>query len=405
MSNQKARRILFDESHGERGRLSLDFSQLAGLLRRNGFRTEVFQGQIQDLSLEQLIKISIIVMIAPSNTLVNKPVLARILRFVELGGGLILLADGGGDRALKTNISQLSQYFGVAFNFDHVRQKKGFMGGDSIISVASQGLDSHIINQGISELTYVRGCSLRINKTPHLVLRSSRYLLPPNRPLIVTSQYGQGRAFFSGSYQMFQDGAKEGITSGSNSQFALNVFNWVCGTSQLRGSQTESMKVNQELQSQPVFKVQAEKGDSLSMKKSLISTKDNFHQQMNALGTRIKYLETKIENGFQETRSLIEKLSEKISIAIGTKTESDFASDDENELSGITSYEAQKYRNDAINEKQSLEELMDYITQRRDAGALTEKEYEAQQRTLIEKIRNVETRISQYSQIIARANP
>ncbi|MHA1861077.1 MAG: hypothetical protein ACTSVM_02105, partial [Candidatus Ranarchaeia archaeon] len=62
MSEAIALRVLFDESHGERGRINLDYSQLAGILRRNGFRVETFQGHIEELSLKSLVQLAAIVL-------------------------------------------------------------------------------------------------------------------------------------------------------------------------------------------------------------------------------------------------------------------------------------------------------------------------------------------------------
>ncbi|MHA1861293.1 MAG: hypothetical protein ACTSVM_03245, partial [Candidatus Ranarchaeia archaeon] len=376
-----------------------------------------------------------IVLIAPSNISIKKTVLARILRFVELGGGLLVLSDGGGDKALKVNLSQLSQYFGVAFNNDHVRQAKGFFGGKTVIRFTSESIDKHEITENLNEVFYSRGCSLRVNKTPALLLRSSRYLIPPNKPLIVASIYGRGRAVFSGSYQMFQDGGQGGIASGDNGKFALQIFQWICAM-KLKSAHPNrqpdyTSQASRHLESQSptrleTTRVPSGKPGPITQKTTRIisnrrtqssygiQTKvvtrpslnpmEEFKSKIEKLNREITGLHHIIETRFSELKSLIQTIGKAFSEKAGVNIAFEELDERSLDKSKVSSYEAKQALTEAIKEKRSLIELLEYVTQRREAGALTERGYDNQRSNLLEKIRKVEERIKSFTNSIQQHN-
>ena len=410
MSTGSPIRVLIDEIHGELGRTNLNFSKVYELLNNKNYHAEILEDEAGSITLEKLRSVHALLLGAPCNKHISKVEIVRILRFIQYGGGLILLSTGWGDKALKSNLNQLAQYMGVAFNNDFVSGGHAFSKGRNILKFKVSEIPSHIINTGLHDISYAFGCSLRTNKTPSPILSSTSKLKPPLAPLIVSTLYDQGRVILSGSFQMFQDGGDGGIEAGDNEKLFLNMVRWVSKAPPFNPVPQRTKEISNLLNPFIEKTPNSALPNVISTKLPLMGIPINNQNdvvadkklpvQMEVINSRLISLENTVNTGFETIRNLIRNTTALIKetsgmpISQSERSDSSLGSDDE----VITPLEAQQGIKEAENEKRSLMELLDYITQRFHAGALTSIDYEEQRKHLVDNVHQVDSRIARLSQ-------
>ncbi|TXT67654.1 MAG: hypothetical protein BAJALOKI1v1_30015 [Promethearchaeota archaeon] len=217
--------IAFDTSHNPRGRLDENFIQLTKLLNINNFRcTKLFEPLITQKLLKSY---DILVFACPDFSQIILQEILEIKNWIaKEGGNLLLLSHAGGDRGRKTNLSELSEQFGVLFENNQVLDAEHNYGWENL-PVTSEIVFDHLITRGIKEICFRAGCSLNIIGEAQAVILSNSSSQPSKTPLISASKLGQGRIVCCGSYEIFRDGIKGGFRFPSHPSLALNIFNWL----------------------------------------------------------------------------------------------------------------------------------------------------------------------------------
>ncbi|QEE15330.1 hypothetical protein DSAG12_01155 [Promethearchaeum syntrophicum] len=218
--------VAFDEAHKERGNLSTNFKSLSSMLNENEFTCYPYAEF--PIAKNNLAPFDILVLGCPDNAKFSKLEIDTIKNWVLTeGGGLLMLSHAGGDKGRRSNLSELSEQFGIIFENDQVLDNVNNMGVENLPLITNFGFP-HPITEEISSICYRAGCSLTIsNMSVTPVVSSSADSEPVESPLILSTEMGEGRIVAIGSYEMFRDKISGGFNEGSHAQLILNIFNWL----------------------------------------------------------------------------------------------------------------------------------------------------------------------------------
>ncbi|MBY9018565.1 MAG: hypothetical protein KGD66_07020 [Candidatus Lokiarchaeota archaeon] len=217
--------IAFDVAHKPRGRLDENFTELKDFLNTNGFECYNFlEAPITQLSLNPY---DVLVFACPDFSKISPLEISEIINWVrEDGGGLLLLSHAGGDRGRNSNLSELSQNFGMSFENDQVLDETYNLGMENM-PIITTFIPPHPISNGISSLCFRSGCSLMVLGNAIPIVSSNETSEPFSSPLICVSEPDNGRVCAIGSYEIFRDKIGCGFNSDDHASLAFNIFTWL----------------------------------------------------------------------------------------------------------------------------------------------------------------------------------
>ncbi|NHJ25091.1 MAG: hypothetical protein EAX89_10975 [Candidatus Lokiarchaeota archaeon] len=218
-------KIAFDIGHKPRGKLDENLTELRDFLNNNGFICYNFlETPITHNSLKPF---DVLVFACPDFSKVSSLEISEISSWVhEEGGGLLLLSHAGGDRGRNSNLSELSQNFGILFENDQVLDNSYNLGMENMPIITSF-IPPHPITNGITSLCYRSGCSLTIVGTAFSIASSNETSEPFSTPLVCVAEPEKGRVCAIGSYEMFRDRIGGGFNNEEHPSFAYNLFSWL----------------------------------------------------------------------------------------------------------------------------------------------------------------------------------
>ncbi len=217
--------IAFDAAHKPRGRIDENYSDLRDYLNSNGFICYNFLET--PITQESLKPYDILVFSCPDFSKISLQEITEIENWVKNdGGGLLLLSHAGGDRGRNSNLSELSQQFGIVFENDQVLDDEKNIGMENIPIITSF-IPPHPITEGIGELCFRASCSLSTLVNAFAIASSNDTSDPFSSPLICVASPENGRVCCVGSYEMFRNKIGGGFKHGEHSKFALNIFRWL----------------------------------------------------------------------------------------------------------------------------------------------------------------------------------
>ncbi|MFX0149012.1 MAG: hypothetical protein ACFE8E_14835, partial [Candidatus Hodarchaeota archaeon] len=217
--------VAFDVAHKPRGKLDENLIEMRDFLNNNGFICYNFlETPITQLSLKPF---DILIFVCPDFAKLSTMEITEIVNWVkEDGGGLLLLSHAGGDRGRSSNLSELSQEFGIIFENDQVLDETYNLGMENMPIITSF-IPPHPVTDGISSLCYRSGCSLTILGSAFSIASSNETSEPFSTPLICVSEVENGRVCAIGSYEMLRDRVSGGFNYDDHPKFIYNLFNWL----------------------------------------------------------------------------------------------------------------------------------------------------------------------------------
>ena len=218
--------IAFDISHKPRGKIDDNLTELRDSLNSNDFMCYNFlEVPITEDSLKPY---DILVFVCPDFTRISSHEITAIVNWVKnSGGGLLLLSHAGGDKGRGSNLSEISEQFGIAFENDQVLDERTNLGLENIPLISAFNI-LHPITSEIDELCYRSGCSLTIIGSGAFSIADSNETSEPfSCPLMCVTESGIGRVCCIGSYEMFRDKIGGGFQCNEHSKLALNIFQWL----------------------------------------------------------------------------------------------------------------------------------------------------------------------------------
>ncbi|MBA7641168.1 hypothetical protein ES703_48843 [subsurface metagenome] len=218
--------IAFDISHKPRGRIDENLTELRDYLNSNDFICYNFLEV--PITEESLMPYDILVFVCPDFARISSLETTSIVKWVKnSGGGLLLLSHAGGDRGRGSNLSEISEQFGIAFENDQVLDDKTNLGLENIPSITAFNIP-HPITAGINSLCYRSGSSLSIIGSGAFSIADSNETSEPfSCPLICVSEPEKGRVCCIGSYEMFRDKIGGGFQCDDHPQLVKNIFQWL----------------------------------------------------------------------------------------------------------------------------------------------------------------------------------
>jgi len=184
--------------------------------------------------------------------------IADLVKYVEDGGSLLIINDGGGDYENKNNLSELTQNFGIRFNSDKLYDNKDFVKKNSHPII--KDFKSHFITRDITQFIHSNGCTLKEDKSIendkidiNLIAFSSKNTSwhsyfngdewqdesEQQLPIIGAIHYHLGKVFVIGNLSIFSSLSKSyGIRSTENFKLISNIISWL-----LNKASTEEEKI------------------------------------------------------------------------------------------------------------------------------------------------------------------
>jgi len=217
--------IAFDVAHKPRGKIDENLTELRDFLNSNDFLCYNFlETPITQNSLKPF---DILVFVCPDFARVTTMEMTEINNWVRQdGGGLLLLSHAGGDRGRNSNLSELSQNFGIVFENDQVLDETYNLGMENM-PIITAFIPPHPITNGISSVCYRSGCSLSVLGNAISIVSSNETSEPFSSALVCVSEPDNGRICAIGSYEIFRDRVGGGFSNDEHPSFGFNVFSWL----------------------------------------------------------------------------------------------------------------------------------------------------------------------------------
>ena len=217
--------IAFDVAHKPRGKIDDNLTELRDFLNSNGFLCYNFlETPITQNSLKGF---DILVFVCPDFARITIMEITEINNWVKQdGGGLLLLSHAGGDRGRNSNLSELSQNFGIVFENDQVLDETYNLGMENMPMITAF-IPPHPITNSISSICYRSGCSLSVLGNSISVVSSNETSEPFSSALVCVSEPDNGRICAIGSYELFRDRVGGGFSNDEHPSFAFNLFSWL----------------------------------------------------------------------------------------------------------------------------------------------------------------------------------
>jgi hypothetical protein len=217
--------IAFDIAHKPRGKIDENLTEMRDFLNSNGFVCyNYLETPITQLSLKPF---DVLVFVCPDFAKISTMEITEICNWVEEdGGGLFLLSHAGGDKGRNSNLSELSQRFGILFENDQVLDNTTNLGLENL-PIITAFIPPHPMTNGITSICYRSGCSLTIMGNAFSIASSNDTSEPFSTPLICVSQLEKGRVCAIGSYEMFRDNVGGGFNSDEHPTLVYNIFTWL----------------------------------------------------------------------------------------------------------------------------------------------------------------------------------
>ncbi|MFW9805160.1 MAG: hypothetical protein ACFFFK_00360 [Candidatus Thorarchaeota archaeon] len=388
----RRKKILFDQTQNERGRLESTYSELGQLLRDNDFDVEAYT---DFMILGKNIKdAEVMVFGCPNSSKIRPAEIDVLQKFVKNGGGLMLLSLSGGDRGLMNNMSKISGEFGIIFENTAVKDERNNAGLPTMPIISD--ILAHPVTEDVSDLLIPSACSLKVTGNATAVATTSDTADPGKAAVIAIAEIGKGRVMCIGSYEVFRRGG--GLKHKGNSIFALNAFRWLGGDIQM--AKPSAIAKEQERKTKDKEAPDEESVVSQEVEntlKRLVNAVFDLQKDISKVKDQVSNVDRNIEMLRDQFQDFAEKTQQQFGIMIPAKQ---FKTADESKMASIESdLKALK------KEMKSVEDLRKHIEKRHESGAMPDDAYteqvaklDAQIKSLMQKIDTKEKEIENLSE-------
>lgn len=370
-------KILFNETQKERGRLALNYRGLKGLLEEAGF--QCIRLVDPPITEDKLGKFDVFVIPCPDQSKFTPSEIDVIVNFVARGGGLLIMSHAGGDPGLRTNLNSIAEKFGISFQNNQVIDERQNYAHSNMPKITR--FSDHPVTQGISEICYPAGCSLKIvGGNAEGIAFASKTAEPPDAIVAAVAEFGAGKVVALGSYEIFRDRTAGGLNSAQNSSFALNIFNWL----KERKKITQKALPLGEVKEEGAIGYEAPAATSLGKETIMeVSEVAAYTPQLDKILMEVTNLRKRFDSFVNEFRTFAARmLSQKGGTSIITKIPTEAPKE---QLPPMVVEEIEELES----RLKSLRDQLEYITMRYQAGAIEKAEYAVQRSKLRGEIRTV----------------
>ncbi len=238
--------IGFDQSHNNK--LTIENTTFADFVQYL-FDSDFKLGKIEaGITKEKLNKYDLFIIGVPNlGPNLDTDEINDLVKYVENGGSLLVINDGGGDYENKNNLSELTKNFGIRFNSDRLFDNKFFSEKNSHPII--QDFKSHFITRDIFKIIHSNGCTLIIDKSIensdidvnsiafssettswHKIFNGQEWQekSEQHQPIIAATHYSLGKVIMIGNLSIFSNLNKSyGITAADNFKLITNMISWL----------------------------------------------------------------------------------------------------------------------------------------------------------------------------------
>ena len=360
----RRKKVFFDQTQNERGRLDTTYSELGELLRDNDFDVEPYTEYM--ILLKNLKNVDVMVFGCPNSSKIRSQEIDVLRKFVKEGGGLLLLSLSGGDRGLMNNMSKISEDYGIVFDNTAVKDERNNAGLPTMPIVSD--IVSHPVTEDVTDLLIPSACSLRVSGKAKTIAHTSDMAEPPKVPIVAIAEEGKGRVMCIGSYEVFRRGG--GLKHKSNKTFAINAFRWLAG--EVKHTKPSSVAREQRGEDdKEADAVSAEQvGEFESTLRRLVNAVFDLQKDIEKVTKHVEKVDDNIEMLRNQFQDFAEKTQDQLGIMIPAKQ---FKTAEETKSSDL------KADLKALDKEiKSVEQLRDHVEQRHASGAMPKETYEEQ---------------------------
>ncbi|MFW9809480.1 MAG: DUF4350 domain-containing protein [Candidatus Thorarchaeota archaeon] len=376
----RRKRILFDQTQNERGRLESTYSDLGQLLKDNDFDVEAYT---EFMILAKNIKdASVMVFGCPNSSKIRPAEIDVLQKFVQDGGGLLLLSLSGGDRGLMNNMSKISSDFGITFENTAVKDDRNNAGLPTMPIITD--IVAHAATEDVKDLLVPSACSLKLTGKAAPIAITSETADPGKVPVVAIAEVGKGRIMCVGSYEVFRKGG--GLKHKGNATFALNAFKWLSGEIQM--AKPSAVAKEQEKDEKKKGENEAESAVSAELEKTLkrlVNAVFDLQKDISKVKEQVSNVDKNVEMLRDQFQDFAEKTQQQLGVMIPAKQ---FKTADETQTSAIEAdIKALK------KELKSVEQLRKHIEQRHESGAMPEETFSEQVAKLDARIKSLKKKM------------
>lgn len=379
----RRKKILFDQTQNERGRLESTYSELGQMLRDNDFDVEAYTEFM--ILAKNLKDVDVLVFGCPNSSKVRPAEIDVLQKYVQEGGSLLLLSLSGGDRGLMNNMSKISGEFGITFENTAVKDERSNAGLPTMPIITD--VVAHPATEDVADLLIPSACSLKISGKAQALATTSATAEPGQAPIVAIAEIGKGRVMCIGSYEVFRRGG--GLKHKGNAKFALNSFKWLTGEllmakpSAIAKEQERAERKGKEVD-KPAEESMAEAEFERTLKR-LVNAVFDLQKDISKVRGEVVNVDHNIEMLRNQFQDFAEKTQQQLGVMIPAKQ---FKTADESRTSSLQGdLKALK------KEMKSVEELRRHIEQRRTSGAMPDETYNEQVAKLEDQIVTLKARI------------
>ncbi len=238
-------KICFDYSHGDKLTVeSPSFIDFVQFLFNSGYKLGKIEAGLNSLNKIEIYDLLIIG--SPYNSIITDEEIDVLKEYVENGGNLLVISNGGGDYANKTNLTELTQNFGIEFNSDRLNDSVYYVNQQKRLIINK--FKPHAITEDLNSFVHSGGCSInaeeysedenvKVEVIAQAGLNCWREIYngkewkeedSPNLPVVVASKYYKGKVVAIGNVSIFSSlGREYGFGALDNSLLISNILRWL----------------------------------------------------------------------------------------------------------------------------------------------------------------------------------
>lgn len=376
----RRKKILFDQTQNERGRLESTYSDLGQLLKENDFDVEAYTEFM--ILAKNLKDAAVMVFGCPNSSKIRPAEIDVLKKYVNDGGGLILLSLSGGDRGLMNNMSKISSAFGISFENTAVKDERNNAGLPTMPIVSD--IVAHPATDDVRDLLVPSACSLKVTGKAIPLAITSDTADPGKAVVVAIAEPGKGRIMCVGSYEVFRRGG--GLKHKGNATFALNAFRWLSGEFQMAKpsavvkEQEKAVRKKRGEDAGPVVSAELEK-----TLKRLVNAVFDLQKDISKVKDQVSNVDNNVEMLRDQFQDFAEKTQQQLGVMIPAKQ---FKTADETKTSTI-----EADLKSLKKELKSVEQLRKHIEQRHTSGAMPEETFTEQVQKLDARIKSLKKKM------------
>jgi len=379
----RRKKILFDQTQNERGRLESTYSELGQMLRDNDFDVEAYTEFM--ILAKNLKDADVIVFGCPNSSKIRPAEIDVLQKYVKNGGGLLLLSLSGGDRGLMNNMSKISGDFGITFENTAVKDERNNAGLPTMPIITN--IVGHSATEDVSDLLIPSACSLRVSGKATPLAITSDTAEPGKAAVVAIAEEGKGRVMCIGSYEVFRRGG--GLKHKGNAIFALNAFRWLSGEVQMAKPSAvvkEQEKV-EKIPRETRVEDSIEAAEVEKTLKRLVNAVFDLQKDISKVKEQVSNVDRNVESLRDQFQDFAEKTQQQLGIMIPSKQ---FKTADESKTASIQA-DLKALRK----EMKSVEDLRKHIENRHTSGAMPEDAYMEQVAKLDAQVKSLKKKMDQ----------